>query len=60
LQLITFNDTRTRGRTPLDGKSTRRRDLYLTTHNIPKRHIAMSPAGFEPASPQASGRRPTP
>jgi len=60
LHLITLNDTRTRGRTPLDGESARRRDLYLTTHNIPKRQTAMSPAGFEPESPQAIGRRPTP
>jgi hypothetical protein len=27
------------GRTPLDGLSDRRRDLYLTSHNIQKRHI---------------------
>ena len=28
-------------RTPLDGRSARRRDLYLTAHNMP-------PVGFEP------------
>ena len=58
--MITLNDTLTHGRTPLDGESGRRRDLYLTTHNIPKRQRAMSPTGFEPTSPQAGGRRSTP
>jgi hypothetical protein len=38
-------------RIPLDEWSTRRRDLYLTTHTIPKIQISMSPAGFEPAIP---------
>ena len=33
------------GRTPVDEGSTRRRDLYLTTHN---RQISMPPVGFEP------------
>ena len=36
------------GRTPLDERSARRRDLYLTIHNIHMRHTSMSPAGFEP------------
>jgi hypothetical protein len=36
------------GRTPLDGWSARRRDLYLTTHNIHKRQTSMPPLGFEP------------
>jgi hypothetical protein len=39
------------GRTPLDKWSARRRDLYLTTHNIHKRQTAMPPAGFEPTIP---------
>jgi hypothetical protein len=37
--------------TPLDGGSARRRDLYLTTHNIQNREVSMPPAGFEPAIP---------
>ena len=36
------------GRTPLDEWSTRRRDLYLTTHDIHNRQISMPPVGFEP------------
>ena len=39
------------GRTSLDELSTRRRDLYLTTHNIHNRYPSMAPAGFEPAIP---------
>ena len=35
----------TGGRTPLDERSARRIDLYLTTHN---RQISMPPVGFEP------------
>ena len=38
-------------RTPLDGESARRIDLYLTAHNIQKRQTPMPPAGFEPAIP---------
>ena len=41
----------TLGRTPLDEWSARRRDLYLTTHNIHNRQTLMPPAGFEPATP---------
>ena len=37
------------GRTPLDGWSARRRDLYLTTPNNHKRKTTMPPEGFEPA-----------
>ena len=36
------------GRTPLDMWSARRRDLYLTTHNIHNRQTSMPPVGFEP------------
>jgi hypothetical protein len=39
------------GRTPLDEWSARRRDLYLTTHNIHKRQTSMPPAGFDPPIP---------
>ena len=36
------------GRTPLDERSARRRDLYLTTHNTHNRQISMPPVGFKP------------
>ena len=39
------------GRTPLDEWSARRRDLYLTTHNIHNRQTFMSSAGFKTAIP---------
>ena len=35
------------GRTPLDERSARRRDLYLTKHTTHNRQISTSPAGFE-------------
>jgi hypothetical protein len=41
----------TLGRTPLDERSARRRDLYLTTHNTHNRQTSMPPAGFETAIP---------
>jgi hypothetical protein len=41
--------TNTLGRTPLDEGSTRRRNLYLPTHNTHKRQTSMPPVGFEPA-----------
>jgi len=44
------------GRTPLDELSIRRRDLYLTTHNIQNRQTSMPPVGFEPTI--AVGERP--
>ena len=43
-------------RTPLDERSTRRRDLYLTTHNIHSRQTSMSTVGFEPTI--SAGERP--
>ena len=46
----------TRGRTPLDEWSARRRDLYLTTHDTHNRQISMPPVGFEP--PISAGERP--
>ena len=51
-------DTHTVGRTPLDEWSPRRRDLYLTTHNIDKRQTSIPRGGFEPEFP-ASERRQT-
>jgi hypothetical protein len=36
------------GRTTLDERSARRRDLYLTTHDTHNRQISMPPVGFEP------------
>jgi hypothetical protein len=35
-------------RTPLDKRSARRRDLYLTTHSTHNRQTSMPPVGFEP------------
>ena len=43
------------GRTPLDDRSGRRRDLYLTTHNTHNRQTSMPPVGFEPTI-SAGGR----
>jgi hypothetical protein len=45
LRHITF------GGTPVDEGSARRRELYLTTHNIHKRQTSIPVAGFEPAVP---------
>jgi len=39
------------GRTPLDERSARRRDLYLTTNNTHKKQKSMPPAGFETTIP---------
>jgi len=36
------------GRTSLDERSARRRDLYLTTHNTHNRQTSMPPVRFEP------------
>ena len=44
------------GRTPLDEWSTRRRDLYLTTHDTHNRQISMPPVAFEPKI--SAGERP--
>ena len=44
------------GRTPLDERSARRRDLYLTTHNTHNRQTSMPPVGFEPTI--SAGERP--
>ena len=44
------------GRTPLDERSARCRDLYLTTHNTHNRQTSMTPVGFEPTI--SAGERP--
>ena len=44
------------GRTPLDERSARRRDLYPTTHDTHNRQISMPPVGFEPTI--SAGERP--
>jgi hypothetical protein len=36
------------GRTPLDERTARRRDLYLTAHDTHNRQISMPPVGVEP------------
>jgi len=43
----------TLGSTPLDEWSARRRDLYLTKHNIHKRQTFMNTAGFESTIPES-------
>ena len=57
--LMFLDHTRRRitvGMTPLDEWSARRRDLYLTTHDIHNRQISMPPVGFEPKI--SAGERP--
>ena len=44
------------GRTPLDERSARCRDLYLTTNNTYNRQISIPPVGFEPTI--SAGERP--
>ena len=44
------------GRTPLDERSARRRDLYLTTHTTHNRQTSMPPVGIEPTI--SAGERP--
>ena len=49
------------GRTPLDERSARRRDLYVTTHTKLTTDIRLCPRwDSNPQSQQASGLRPTP
>ena len=43
------------GRTPLDERSARRRDLYLTTHNNHNRQISMPSVGFKPTISAGEG-----
>ena len=59
ISLIFLDHTQRRttvGRTPLDERSARRRDLYLTTHDTHNRQISMPPVGFEPKI--SAGERP--
>jgi hypothetical protein len=44
------------GRTTLDERSVRRRDLYLTTHDTHNRQISTPPVGFKPTI--SAGERP--
>ena len=44
-----IKDTRTRGRTSLDERSARRRDLCVIIHNTHKRWTSMTLAELEPA-----------
>ena len=46
------------GRIPLDERSARRRDLYLTTHDTRNRQISMPLVGFEPTT--SAGKRSNP
>ena len=51
LFLMFLDHTRRRAtvsRTPLDERSARRRDLYLTAHDTHNRQISMPPVGFKP------------
>jgi len=49
------------GRTPLEGRLTHRRDLYLTTHNTHIRQISLSLwRDWNPQSQQARNSRSTP
>ena len=48
------------GRTPLDEWPTRRRDLYLTTHDTHNRQISMPPVGFEPTISAGERQGPSP
>jgi len=47
---VSRSHTTTVGRTSLDVSSARRRDLYLTTHNIHNRETSMPSVGFEPTN----------
>ena len=57
MHLFTLIDTNTHGGTPLDGRSACCLDPYLTTHNTHKRQVAISVAGFDPQSLQATDLR---
>jgi len=57
LMFLDHTQRRTKvGRTPLDDRSARRRDLYLTTHNTHNRQTPMPPMEFEPTT--SAGERP--
>ena len=57
LHLAAINDTYILGRNLLHEGSARRRGLYLTTHNIQNRQIAMLPAGSETRNPSKRADR---
>jgi len=46
------------GEAPLDERSARRRDLYLTTHYTHNKRTSMLRRDSNPQSKQASGRKP--
>jgi hypothetical protein len=52
---VTLTGHTTLGRIPLDEWSARRRDLYVTTHNIRKRQTSVPPVGVEPKIPASEG-----
>jgi hypothetical protein len=57
LEVSRSHTTRTTvSRTPLDERSARRKDLYLTTHNKHNRQTSVPPVGFEPMI--SAGERP--
>ena len=45
---LRFLDYTQRRMIPLDARSVRRRDFYLTTHNTHNRQTSIPPVGFEP------------
>jgi hypothetical protein len=47
----THTHTHTLGKTPMDERSARGRDLYLTKHNTQNRLIFMHTVGFESVIP---------
>jgi len=49
--MVEIARSHTLGRKLLDEGSARRKDLYLTTHNIYKREKSLLWARFEPAAP---------
>jgi hypothetical protein len=49
--VITLTGRTTVGRNPLDERSARSRDLYLTIHSTHKTQTVMPPAGLEPVVP---------
>ena len=49
--LSRVNDHTTLGKNPLDERSARRRDLYLTAHSSHRIRTSMPSAGFEPTIP---------
>jgi len=51
--IVALDHTQTHafGRTPMDGGSVRRRDLYLTTHNTHNKQTSLPAEGFKAAVP---------